>query len=94
MSHWCATNKNRREKERKDHRRLYMMARKIQTQEQLNSILLDVPNRLQRGAIYDLLRPMIHCFTPDYPIEVSTPHAREGYKDLDVSTAIHQVHIR
>lgn len=56
-------------------RRVRRLAPLIQTQTQLNKILLDVPHRLVRREVYELIRPLITKFDAQYPEEVSSEHS-------------------
>lgn len=59
--------KTEQHQSRMDKAKMYRMAQYITSQPQLNLVLMAMPDPHNRGVFYELLKPMIHTFEPEYP---------------------------
>ena len=61
--------------------RIRKLARLVTNQDQLNRMLLDIPNRLVRREVYYMIRPALP-FASEYPSHVSDYHKMDDYTPI------------
>lgn len=62
-----------KQRERNMRQQVYKMAQQVRDQSQLNSILMDIPNRILRREVFELLKPKLK-FKAEYSGLIATYH--------------------
>ncbi len=65
--------KKEREALRKLRAKIVKLSKLVKTQEQLNRMLLDIPNRVMRREVYEMIRPLLK-FPHTYDGELASYH--------------------